>query len=149
MKHSRDNSPKAISETSEKVDPDKSDEETEDERPDDEAWVPEIVSRVEAEVDHSHAEVEEDDAVHGGAKHGDEVVDSDLSLVRDILEGVVALHYGKGRINLIRPDKTLYRWVGSSLDFRGVATPSILCQGSQLSFCHTEPARNKERPLGL
>ena len=42
-------------------------------------------------VQESHAQVEEDDAVHRGAQHGDEVLDGCLRFVGNIFEGVMSL----------------------------------------------------------
>ena len=84
--------PEAIRECCKEVDSNKSDEKAEHNSPDDEAWIPEVVSGIEAEVQQRHPKVEEDDAVHGGAEHADEVVDCYLRLVRDVLECVVTLN---------------------------------------------------------
>ena len=44
------------------------------------------------ELQQSHAEVKEDDAVHGGAQHADEVVHRDVRLFWDVFECVVGLN---------------------------------------------------------
>ena len=73
--------PEAIGEACQEVDPNEPDQKAEDKGPDDEARVPEIIFWIEPEVQKRHAEVEEDDAVHGGAEHADKVVDCGLCLV--------------------------------------------------------------------
>ena len=45
-----------------------------------------------AELQQRHAQVEENDAVHGGAQHADEVVHRDVRLLWDIFKGVVRLN---------------------------------------------------------
>ena len=73
-------SPEAVGCVSQDINPDKPDQETQHQRPGDESWEPVMRLRV-PELEQSHAEVEEDDAVHGGAEHADEVVHRDVRLL--------------------------------------------------------------------
>ena len=62
--------PGMVDETTEDKDSDEPDHQTEEQSPADKAGVPPVLLK------ESHAKVEEDDAVTGGAEHLDEVVDS-------------------------------------------------------------------------
>ena len=84
-------SPEAVGCVCQDIDPDEPDQEIQHQCPHNEAWEPEMLLRV-SELQQRHAQVEENDAVHGGAQHADKVVHRDVRLLWDIFKGVVRLN---------------------------------------------------------